>query len=105
MYKVAAAQREGKYYKPKDDIRWVNIASYGLSYSPVMSNGWYDDNPTDQISDLIKNHEETLDKIQQRLVELHNKMQSAVEKAEKTSIAAQELLQKLEQISQPLITY
>lgn len=104
LYKVAAAQRKGKYYKPKDDIRWVNIASYGLSYSPVMSNGWYDDNPTDQISDLIKNHEETLDKIQQRLVELHNKMQSAVEKAEKTSIAAQELLQKLEQISQPLIT-
>ena len=104
LYKVVEAQKDGKYYKPKDDIRWVNIASYGLSYSPVMSNGWYDDNPTDQISDLIKNHEETLDKIQQRLVELHNKMQSAVEKAEKTSIAAQELLQKLEQISQPLIT-
>lgn len=104
LYKVAAAQREGKYYKPKDDIRWVNVASYGLSYSPVMSNGWYDDNPTDKISDLIKNHEETLDKIQQRLTELHNKTQSAVERAEKTSIAAQELLQKLEQISQPLIT-
>ena len=103
LYKVVEAQKDGKYYKPKDDIRWVNIASYGLSYSPVISNGWYDDNPTDQISDLIKNHEETLDKIQQRLVELH-KMQSAVEKAEKTSIAAQELLQKLEQISQPLIT-
>lgn len=31
-------------------------------------------------------------------------MQSAVERAEKTSIVAQELLQKLEQISQPLIT-
>ncbi|MRI03682.1 hypothetical protein GIX73_05540 [Lactobacillus reuteri] len=104
LYKVVEAQKDGKYYKPKDDIRWVNIASYGLSYSPVMSNGWYDDNPTDKISDLIKNHEETLDKIQQRLTELHNKMQSAVERAEKTSIAAQELLQKLEQISQPLIT-
>ncbi len=99
LYKVVEAQKDGKYYKPKDDIRWVNIASYGLSYSPVMSNGWYDDNPTDKISDLIKNHEETLDKIQQRLTELHNKMQSAVERAEKTSIAAQELLQKLEQIS------
>lgn len=104
LYKVVEAQKDGKYYKPKDDIRWVNITSYGLSYSPVMSNGWYDDNPTDKISDLIKNHEETLDKIQQRLTELHNKMQSAVERAEKTSIAAQELLQKLEQISQPLIT-
>ena len=53
---------------------------------------------------LIENHEEALNKIQQRLAELHNKTQSAVEKAEKTSIAAQELLQKLEQISQPLIT-
>ena len=104
LYKVVEAQKDGKYYKPKDDIRWANIDSYGLSYSPVMSNGWYEDNPTDQISDLIKNHEEALNKIQQRLAELHNKMQSAVEKAEKTSIAAQELLQKLERISQPLIT-
>ena len=104
LYKVVEAQKDGKYYKPKDDIRWANIDSYGLSYSPVMSNGWYEDNPTDQISDLIENHEEALNKIQQRLAELHNKMQSAVEKAEKTSIAAQELLQKLEEISQPLIT-
>lgn len=104
LYKVVEAQKDGKYYKPKDDIRWANIDSYGLSYSPVMSNGWYEDNPTDQISDLIENHEEALNKVQQKLVELHNKMQSAVEKAEKTSIAAQELLQKLEQISQPLIT-
>lgn len=104
LYKVVEAPKDGKYYKPKDDIRWANIDSYGLSYSPVMSNGWYEDNPTDQISDLIENHEEALNKIQQRLAELHNKMQSAVEKAEKTSIAAQELLQKLEEISQPLIT-
>ena len=104
LYKVVEAQKDGKYYKPKDDIRWANIDSYGLSYSPVMSNGWYEDNPTDQISDLIENHEEALNKIQQRLAELHNKMQSAVEKAEKTSIAAQELLQKLEENSQPLIT-
>ncbi|OTA44023.1 hypothetical protein [Limosilactobacillus reuteri] len=104
LYKVVEAQKDGKYYKPKDDIRWANIDSYGLSYSPVMSNGWYEDNPTDQISDLIENHEEALNKIQQRLAELHNKMQSAVEKAEKTSIAAQELLQKLEEILQPLIT-
>ena len=106
LYKVAAAQREGKYYKPKDDIGWVNIDSYGLSYSYSSANynEWYDVDEIDHTQNLIKNHEEALNKIQQRLAELHNKTQSAVEKAEKTSIAAQELLQKLEQISQPLIT-
>lgn len=105
LYKVAAAQREGKYYKPKDDIGWVNIDSYGLSYSYSSANynEWYDVDEIDHTQNLIKNHEEALNKIQQRLAELHNKTQSAVEKAEKTSIAAQELLQKLEQISQPLI--
>ncbi|MGE9862603.1 LPXTG cell wall anchor domain-containing protein [Limosilactobacillus reuteri] len=106
LYKVAAAQREEKYYKPKDDIGWVNIDSYGLSYSYSSPNynEWYDVDEIDHTQNLIKNHEEALNKIQQRLAELHNKTQSAVEKAEKTSIAAQELLQKLEQISQPLIT-
>ncbi|MFR0523151.1 LPXTG cell wall anchor domain-containing protein [Limosilactobacillus reuteri] len=106
LYKVAAAQREGKYYKPKDGIGWVNIDSYGLSYSYSSANynEWYDVDEIDHTQNLIKNHEEALNKIQQRLAELHNKTQSAVEKAEKTSIAAQELLQKLERISQPLIT-
>lgn len=106
LYKVAAAQREGKYYKPKDDIGWISTNSYGLSYSYSSSsyNEWDDVDKIDHTKKLIENHEEALNKIQQRLVELHNKMQSAVEKAEKTSIAAQELLQKLEQISQPLIT-
>ena len=106
LYKVAAAQREEKYYKPKDDIGWVNIDSYGLSYSyrSANYNEWYDVDEIDHTQNLIKNHEEALNKIQQRLAELHNKTQSAVEKAEKTSIAAQELLQKLERISQPLIT-
>lgn len=106
LYKVAAAQREGKYYKPKDDIGWISTDSYGLSYSYSSSsyNEWDDVDKIDHTQNLIKNHEEALNKIQQRLAELHNKMQSAVEKAEKTSIAAQELLQKLEQISQPLIT-
>lgn len=106
LYKLAAAQREGKYYKPKDGIRWVNIDSSGLSYSYSSANynEWYDADKIDHTKNLIENHEEALNKIQQRLAELHNKMQSAVEKAEKTSIAAQELLQKLEEISQPLIT-
>lgn len=106
LYKVAAAQREGKYYKPKDDIGWINTDSYGLSYSYSSSsyNEWDDVDKIDHTKKLIENHEEALNKIQQRLAELHNKMQSAVERAEKTSIAAQELLQKLEQISQPLIT-
>ncbi|MCC4421266.1 LPXTG cell wall anchor domain-containing protein [Limosilactobacillus reuteri] len=106
LYKVAAAQREGKYYKPKDDIGWISTNSYGLSYSYSSSsyNEWDDVDKIDHTKKLIENHEEALNKVQQRLVELHNKMQSAVEKAEKTSIAAQELLQKLEQISQPLIT-
>lgn len=106
LYKVAAAQREEKYYKPKDDIGWISTDSYGLSYSYSSSsyNEWNDVDKIDHTKKLIENHEEALNKVQQRLVELHNKMQSAVEKAEKTSIAAQELLQKLEQISQPLIT-
>lgn len=106
LYKVAAAQREEKYYKPKDDIGWISTDSYGLSYSYSSSsyNEWDDVDKIDHTKKLIENHEEVLNKVQQRLVELHNKMQSAVEKAEKTSIAAQELLQKLEQISQLLIT-
>ncbi|MCC4410548.1 LPXTG cell wall anchor domain-containing protein [Limosilactobacillus reuteri] len=106
LYKVEAAQREGKYYKPKYSISWINTDSYGLSnsYSSPNYNEWNDVDEIDHTQNLIKNHEEALNKIQQRLAELHNKMQSAVEKAEKTSIAAQELLQKLEQISQPLIT-
>ncbi|KEQ21316.1 LPXTG-motif cell wall anchor domain protein [Limosilactobacillus reuteri] len=106
LYKVEAAQREGKYYKPKYSISWINTDSYGLSYSYSSPNynEWDDVDKIDHTQNLIKNHEEALNKIQQRLAELHNKMQSAVEKAEKTSIAAQELLQKLEQISQPLIT-
>lgn len=106
LYKVAAAQREGKYYKPKDDIGWISTDSYGLSYSYSSANynEWDGVDKIDHTKKLIENHEEALNKVQQRLVELHNKMQSAVEKAEKTSIAAQELLQKLEQISQPLIT-
>ena len=106
LYKLAAAQKDGKYYKPKDDIRWINIDSYGLSYSYSSANynEWDDADEIDHTKNLIENHEEALNKIQQRLAELHNKTQSAVEKAEKTSIAAQELLQKLEQISQPLIT-
>ena len=106
LYKVVEAQKDGKYYKPKDDIRWINIDSYGLSYSYSSANynEWYDADEIDHTKNLIENHEEALNKIQQRLAELHNKTQSAVEKAEKTSIAAQELLQKLEQISQPLIT-
>ena len=106
LYKVEAAQREGKYYKPKYSISWINTDSYGLSYSYSSPNynEWNDVDEIDHTQNLIKNHEEALNKIQQRLAELHNKMQSAVEKAEKTSIAAQELLQKLEQISQPLIT-
>lgn len=106
LYKVAAAQREEKYYKPKDDIGWISTDSYGLSYSYSSSsyNEWDDVDKIDHTKKLIENHEEALNKVQQRLVELHNKMQSAVEKAEKTSIAAQKLLQKLEQISQPLIT-
>ncbi|MCW3764497.1 hypothetical protein NP061_009075 [Weissella confusa] len=106
LYRVEAAQREGKYYKPKYSISWINTDSYGLSYSYSSPNynEWNDVDEIDHIQNLIKNHEEALNKIQQRLAELHNKMQSAVEKAEKTSIAAQELLQKLEQISQPLIT-
>lgn len=106
LYKVAAAQREGKYYKPKDDIGWISTDSYGLSYSYSSANynEWYNVDKIDHTKNLIENHEEALNKIQQRLAELHNKMQSAVERAEKTSIAAQELLQKLEQISQPLIT-
>ncbi|NMV49272.1 hypothetical protein FOL80_03990 [Lactobacillus reuteri] len=106
LYKVAAAQREGKYYKPKDDIGWISTDSYGLSYSYSSANynEWDDVDKIDHTNKLIENHEEALNKVQQRLVELHNKMQSAVEKAEKTSIAAQKLLQKLEQISQPLIT-
>ncbi|MDL2058085.1 LPXTG cell wall anchor domain-containing protein [Limosilactobacillus reuteri] len=106
LYKVAAAQREGKYYKPKDDIGWISTDSYGLSYSYSSSsyNEWDDVDKIDHTKKLIENHEEALNKVQQRLSELHNKMQSAVEGAEKTSIAAQELLQKLERISQPLIT-
>lgn len=106
LYKLAAAQREGKYYKPKDDIGWISTDSYGLSYSYSSSsyNEWDDVDKIDHTKKLIENHEEALNKVQQRLVELHNKTQSAVEKAEKTSIAAQELLQKLERISQPLIT-
>lgn len=106
LYKVAAAQREGKYYKPKDDIGWISTDSYGLSYSYSSANynEWDDVDKIDHTKNLIENHEEALNKIQQRLAELHNKMQSAVERAEKTSIAAQELLQKLEQISQLLIT-
>lgn len=106
LYKVEAAQREGKYYKPKYNISWINTDSYGLSYSYSSPNynEWNDVDEIDHTQNLIKNHEEALNKIQQRLAELHNKTQSAVEKAEKTSIAAQELLQKLEQISQPLIT-
>lgn len=106
LYKVAAAQREGKYYKPKYNISWISTDSYGLSYSYSSANynEWDDVDEIDHTKNLIENHEEALNKIQQRLAELHNKMQSAVEKAEKTSIAAQELLQKLEQISQPLIT-
>ena len=106
LYKVAAAQREGKYYKSKYNISWINTDSYGLSYSYSSPNynEWNDVDEIDHTQNLIKNHEEALNKIQQRLAELHNKMQSAVEGAEKTSIAAQELLQKLEQISQPLIT-
>lgn len=106
LYKVAAAQREGKYYKPKDDIGWISTDSYGLSYfySSASYNEWDDVDKIDHTKKLIENHEEALNKVQQRLAELHNKMQSAVERAEKTSIAAQELLQKLEQISQPLIT-
>lgn len=106
LYKVEAAQREGKYYKPKYSISWINTDSYGLSYSYSSPNynEWDDVDKIDHTQNLIKNHEEALNKIQQRLAELHNKMQSAVEKAEKTSIAAQELLQKLERISQPLIT-
>ncbi|MCC4436474.1 hypothetical protein LMB56_08575 [Limosilactobacillus reuteri] len=106
LYKVAAAQREGKYYKPKDDIGWISTDSYGLSYSYSSANynEWYNVDKIDHTKNLIENHEEALNKIQQRLAELHNKMQSAVERAEKISIAAQELLQKLEQISQPLIT-
>ena len=106
LYKVAAAQREGKYYKPKYSISWINTDSYGLSYSYSSPNynEWNDVDEIDHTKNLIENHEEALNKIQQRLAELHNKMQSAVEKAEKTSIAAQKLLQKLEQISQPLIT-
>lgn len=106
LYKVMAAQREGKYYKPKYNISWISTDSYGLSYSYSSANynEWYDVDEIDHTKNLIENHEEALNKIQQRLAELHNKMQSAVEKAEKTSIAAQELLQKLEQISQPLIT-
>lgn len=106
LYKLAAAQKDGKYYKPKDDIRWINIDSYGLSYSYSSANynEWDDADEIDHTKNLIENHEEALNKIQQRLAELHNKTQSAVEKVEKTSIAAQELLQKLERISQPLIT-
>ncbi|MFR0494837.1 LPXTG cell wall anchor domain-containing protein [Limosilactobacillus reuteri subsp. suis] len=106
LYKVEVAQREGKYYKPKYSISWINTDSYGLSYSYSSPNynEWDDVDKIDHTQNLIKNHEEALNKIQQRLAELHNKMQSAVEKAEKTSIAAQELLQKLERISQPLIT-
>lgn len=106
LHKVAAAQREGKYYKPKDDIGWISTDSYGLSYfySSSSYNEWDDVDKIDHTKKLIENHEEALNKVQQRLAELHNKMQSAVERAEKTSIAAQELLQKLEQISQPLIT-
>ncbi|MBB1127520.1 hypothetical protein [Limosilactobacillus balticus] len=106
LYKVEAAQREGKYYKPKYNISWINTDSYGLSYSYSSPNynEWNDVDEIDHTKNLIENHEEALNKIQQRLAELHNKTQSAVEKAEKTSIAAQELLQKLEQISQPLIT-
>lgn len=106
LYKLAAAQREGKYYKPKDGIGWISTDSYGLSYSYSSSsyNEWDEVDKIAQTKKLIENHEEALNKVQQRLTELHNKMQSAVERAEKTSIAAQELLQKLEQISQPLIT-
>ncbi|MDY2688328.1 hypothetical protein ACQRDV_08380 [Limosilactobacillus reuteri] len=106
LYKVEAAQREEKYYKPKYNISWINTDSYGLSYSYSSPNynEWNDVDEIDHTKNLIENHEEALNKIQQRLAELHNKTQSAVEKAEKTSIAAQELLQKLEQISQPLIT-
>lgn len=106
LYKVEAAQREGKYYKPKYNISWINTDSYGLSYSYSSPNynEWNDVDKIDHTQNFIKNHEEALNKIQQRLAELHNKTQSAVEKAEKISIAAQELLQKLEQISQPLIT-
>lgn len=106
LYKVAAAQKEGKYYKPKYNITWISTDSYGLSYSYSSANynEWDDVDEIDHTKKLIENHEEALNKVQQRLAELHNKMQSAVEGAEKTSIAAQELLQKLEQISQPLIT-
>lgn len=106
LYKVEAAQRNGKYYKPKYNISWINTDSYGSLYSSSSSNynEWYDVDKIDHTKDLIENHEEALNTIQQRLAELHNRIQSAVEKAEKTSIAAQELLQKLEQISQPLIT-
>ena len=106
LYKVEAAQRNGKYYKPKYNISWINTDSYGSLYSSSSSNynEWYDVDKIDHTKDLIENHEEALNTIQQRLAELHNRIQSAVEKAEKTYIAAQELLQKLEQISQPLIT-
>lgn len=106
LYKVAAAQKEGKYYKPKYNITWISTDSYGLSYSYSSANynEWDDVDKIDHTKKLIENHEEALNKVQQRLAELHNKMQSAVEGAEKASIAAQELLQKLEQISQPLIT-
>ena len=85
LYKVAAAQREEKYYKPKDDIGWISTDSYGLSYSYSSSsyNEWDDVDKIDHTKKLIENHEEALNKVQQRLVELHNKMQSAVEKAKK----------------------
>ncbi|MEY8295102.1 LPXTG cell wall anchor domain-containing protein [Limosilactobacillus caviae] len=105
LYKMAEAQKEGKYYKPKYNINWVNTDSYNMSYSNVTAN-YNEENSSNSIhtKDLIKNHEEALNKIQQRLNELHDRMQTAMKKAKKTSMAAQELLQKLEQISQPLIT-
>lgn len=104
LYKVVEAQKKGEYYKPKYDISWINTDSYGISAPATYNNGWYDADEVDHTKDLIENHEKVLSEVQQRLDELHQRMQSAVEKAEKTSIAAQELLQKLEQISQPLIT-
>lgn len=104
LYKVVEAQKKGEYYKPKYDISWINTDSYGISAPATYNNGWYDADEVDHTKDLIENHEKVLSEVQQRLDELHQRMQLAVEKAEKTSIAAQELLQKLEQISQPLIT-
>ncbi len=92
LYKVMAAQREGKYYKPKYNISWISTDSYGLSYSYSSANynEWYDVDEIDHTKNLIENHEEALNKIQQRLAELHNKMQSA-NSQEKLSSAKKKL--------------